>query len=328
MHISQRVALASEPVETRFADYQKQLKSVLQTFETFFQGQLTTFEPELKEVISAVLRHPGKRLRPGFVFACAQIFENPSPRALRMASIVEFIHLATLVHDDILDNAALRHGVPAHHLVFDAKTSVLTGDTLFLRANELSAMEDDPWLGRVVSAAAKATCSGEIMQGLRRRGSLSRQEYEKQLLLKTGKLFGLSCSLGGFLAGMGEAERARLAAYGENFGVAYQLYDDAVDVWGAEADYKKTLGTDQTQRKQTLPWILLAGRVGEVALEPLWKDRAAALSAFKAHGIFEQATNIFEETLQKASGAVKGLPQEKLLGAPLEYVREKWQELA
>ncbi len=314
--------------DSTFTQYQKKLNGALESFEEFFQSQIDYFEPELKEVVAEVLRHHGKRLRPGFVFACAEITAKPSERALRMAAIVELIHLATLVHDDILDNAKTRHGAPAHHLLWNAKISVLTGDTLFLRANELAAMEDDVWVGRVVSAAAKATCSGEIAQGLALpKGALSQAAYERQLLLKTGKLFGLSYALGASLATADESSRARLTSCGENFGVAYQLYDDAVDLWGSEADYKKTLGSDQRQRKWTLPWILLAEEIGEAAMEPLWGDRAAALKAFEERDIFSSATEVFESFIAKAFSNIRGLPQEKTLAMPLEYLNEKWMGL-
>lgn len=322
-----------------FQNYQQTLVSTLERFECFFQSQVESFEPELKEVIAAVLRHPGKRLRPGFVFACAgMIVKNEAlrlhvppreitPQGLRLASIVEFIHLASLIHDDILDNATSRHGEKTHHLIFNPQISVLTGDTLFLRANELAAVEDDLWLGRAVATAAKATCSGEIAQGLYRKDILNLKDYERQLSLKTGKLFGLSCALGGYLAAMNENDRHRLASYGESFGVAYQLYDDAVDIWGDEREYKKTLGTDQTQHKWTLPWILLEEELGEVALEDLWHDRSAARAAFEKYEIFGKATRFFEVFIDRAQANLKGLPQEALLVLPLAYVSQKWQGL-
>lgn len=312
-----------------FKDYQLLLEGSRSAFEQFLQAQVGTFEPELKEVVEAVLRHPGKRLRPLFVFASAQMLQKPTEQALRMAAVVEFLHLATLVHDDILDNAQTRHGAPAHHLLFNTKISVLTGDTLFLRANELAAMEDDIWVGRVVSKVAKDTCSGEIAQGLRENANapLSFADYERQILGKTGRLFGLSCALGGFLAQMTEAERQRLQRYGELFGIAYQLYDDVVDVWGDETEYKKTLHTDQAQHKWTLPWILLHQAAPGINFDTLWADRNAALKAFELHGIFAKCQSTFENYRAQAAEQLKGLPQAELLSMPLGFVSHAWGKL-
>jgi octaprenyl-diphosphate synthase len=313
--------------KSSLADYQKALKAPLSQFERYLKSLTESFEPEIRDVVVEVLRHPGKRLRPGFVFACAGILENPPPRALRFAGIVELIHLSSLIHDDILDGALIRHGAPTHHVVFDARTSVLTGDTLFLCANELASEEDDGWLGRAVAAAAKATCSGEIAQGLAAGKMLTYAAYERFILLKTGKLFGLSCELGGVLKGSSEPQREMLKRYGENFGVAYQLYDDAVDVWGTQEKFQKTLGSDQSQRKWTLPWILLEAKIGEVAMEPLWGDRAKALAAFEAHDVLNECRRAFESYLTRAKEAIASFENRSFLQLPLDYLREKWLSL-
>lgn len=312
-----------------FHDYQARLAAAQQAFEQFFQGQLTCFEPEIKEVIAAVLAHPGKRLRPLFVFAAAQMLKDPSPQALRLAAIVEFIHLATLVHDDILDGATTRHGTTAHHLLFDPRISVLTGDTLFLRANELAAMEEDVWVGRIVSRVAKDTCSGEIAQGLRARKDtpLSMPEYEKQILGKTGRLFGLCCALGGYLAGMPEADRLRLMRFGELFGMSYQMYDDCVDIWSQESDAKKTLHTDQAQHKWTLPWILLYQSAPQLDFAPLWTSPSAALKAFEQYQILDKCRQHFDDLRAQATAALQGLPPGELLSMPLDFVAQAWAKL-
>ncbi len=298
-------------------------------FERFLTSQSATFEPEIVEVVEGVLANPGKRLRPMFLFVCAGIREKPSQQALRLAAITELIHLATLIHDDILDDAQNRHGAPAHHKRFDEKISVLAGDTLFLRANELAAMESEMWVGRTVAAAAKETCSGEIAQSLRQKNAapLGLAAYEKILRLKTGRLFALACELGGFLHGDDEPARLRLRAYGEAFGIAYQFYDDMMDILGDEATSQKTLGTDQRQRKWTLPWILLGSESSAEELERLWADAPAAIRTFFARGIEKKCRLIFEEVLGRAASAVEGLAQAAELEKPLAFLRERWEAL-
>ena len=152
-------------------------EGALKKFEAYFQSQVGQFEPELKETVADVLKHPGKRLRPMFVLGVAGLAEAQKERSWKIAAIVEFIHLATLVHDDILDSAQTRHGATSHYIKFGPQVSVLTGDTLFLRANELAATEEDVRVGRLVAAAAKATCSGEIAQSLTARENI-RISYE------------------------------------------------------------------------------------------------------------------------------------------------------
>lgn len=321
--------MAGASHSSAFKDYQARLQQPLKIFEEFFQSQIESFEPEIREVVRAVLTHPGKRLRPLFVFASGGVLQKPTPQALRLAAIVEFIHLATLVHDDILDEAQTRHNQPAHHRLYSAKVSVLTGDTLFLRANELAAMEEEVWVGRLVSAAAKATCTGEIAQGLRENNTqpLPFDDYARQISLKTGKLFGLSCALGGYLAKASDLDRNHLARYGERFGMAYQMYDDAVDIWGKEADFNKTLGTDQLQHKWTLPWILLAQANPGMNLAPLWVDPQLAHKALMESNIWTRCQTIFDDNLHQASHALEGQPQEALLKLPLEFVKNAWTKL-
>jgi len=306
------------------------LKAALENFEQFFQSQIDHFEPELKEVIKEVLAHPGKRLRPMFVMGSAGLTNVQNERTIRMGAIVEFIHLASLVHDDILDSAESRHGATAHHVRFGPKISVLTGDTLFLRANELAAVEDDPAVGRAVAKAAKATCSGEIAQSLSAQQGIefTFEQYKRFLLLKTGKLFGLSCELGAMVAGLPQQQVDGLREYGENFGIAYQLYDDAVDLWGTQEEYKKTLGTDIAQGKWTFPWLLLASKIGREATEELFADKTAALATFESEGIIEQSDKIFAAQIQKTQDCLHpSFTRHKEFAYPLEAVVQKWKSL-
>jgi octaprenyl-diphosphate synthase len=313
--------------------YRQSLAPILAPFEEYFQSLRHSFDPEIREVIDAVLKHPGKRLRPCFVFACSGMGTanaTPSDRALRMAAIVELVHLSTLIHDDILDGAQTRHGTRSHHTLYNPQISVLTGDALYAHANNLAAQEEDVAIGRALATAVCQTLQGEISQGLlaKKGVALSLDQYIAQLLGKTGRLFGLSCRLGGHLFAPQDMEvQDNLASYGEAFGIAYQLYDDAVDIWGSEADFKKTLGTDQLQRKQTLPWILLQSQIGSDALAPLWEDRQAALAAFTRHGIPAQATAVFADYISRARQSIRGLPQEALLSLPLDYVSSHWDNL-
>jgi len=175
-----------------------------------------------------------------------------------VAVIIEMVHLATLVHDDVMDEAVLRRQRPTLAANWGNQISVLLGDCLFAHALKLAAGFPTPEVCRAVSAATKTVCSGEILQTNQRHDfNLKRLDYIKALEMKTGELFALSCELGAALAGGGQPERNALRAYGMALGTAYQLYDDCLDLFGTEASAGKSLGTDLFTGKLTLPLLIV-----------------------------------------------------------------------
>ncbi len=309
-----------------FDKFRAPLESALARFEQTLQRQVGEFSSAVKPVVKDVLAHTGKHLRPMFLFASAGVERACEDRVQRMAAVVELIHLATLVHDDILDSAQTRHGALAHYKIYDSQVSVLTGDALFLLAYELASKEDDLWVAREVAKAARLTCVGEIEQGLYEKFHggkvLSEAEYIEQIRGKTGRLFGLSCALGAHLRGASEEEVGAYREFGESFGIAYQIYDDAVDVWGDEKVFKKTLGTDQAQHKWTLPWIKLAEKIGAKKIEGLWENRDAALKAMEEQKIKTVVRSVFEAYLQKSQ---QGLDNKDLSRAA-SYLENTWEK--
>jgi octaprenyl-diphosphate synthase len=180
---------------------------------------------------------------------------------LTLAVIIEMIHLATLVHDDVIDDAQLRRGRLTLAANWGNEISVLLGDCLFAHALKLAASFPTPAICRAVSAATNTVCAGEILQS-RARGDfdVTREHYLKLLAMKTGELFALSCDLGGLLSDATSTRRGWLREYGLNLGTAYQLYDDCLDVLGSEAAAGKTLGADLANGKMTLPVLVVRER--------------------------------------------------------------------
>src|SRR5207248_7373342 len=177
------------------------------------------------------------------------------------AIIIEMVHLATLVHDDVMDEAEIRRGRLTLAANWGNEIAVLFGDCLFAQALKLAASFPTPEICRAVAAATNTVCSGEILQIQRRKNfELSRPEYFKVLSMKTGELFALSCDLGAFLSGAIPAQRAALRQYGLALGTAYQIYDDCLDLFGSEDAAGKSLGTDLAKGKMTLPMIWLLER--------------------------------------------------------------------
>jgi octaprenyl-diphosphate synthase len=200
----------------------------------------------------------GKQLRPALVALTASALGKVTEAHVTAAVIIEMVHLATLVHDDVMDEAEIRRGRLTLAANWGNEIAVLFGDCLFARALELAAGFPTPEVCRAVAAATNTVCAGEILQTQHRRDfPVSQKEYFKVLEMKTAELFALSCDLSAFISAASTAERAALRQFGMAFGTAYQLYDDCVDLFGLESRVGKSLGTDLAKGKLTLPVLLL-----------------------------------------------------------------------
>jgi octaprenyl-diphosphate synthase len=239
-------------------------KEIITPAEPFLQAvadrlreQINAFERDIAAYAEYALTNQGKQLRPVLVALSGGASGRIDESHITAAVIIEMVHLATLVHDDVMDEAQIRRGRPTLAANWGSEISVLLGDCLFAHAVELAAGFPTPEVCRTVSAATKAVCSGEILQTQRRKNfELSRAEYFQVIQMKTGELFALSCDLGAFLSGAGARQRSALRQYGLAIGTAYQVYDDCLDLYGSETLVGKSLGTDLAKGKLTLPLLL------------------------------------------------------------------------
>jgi octaprenyl-diphosphate synthase len=245
-------------------------------------GQVEEFEPEIAAYAREALTNQGKQLRPALMALSAEATGGLNEALVKVATIVEMVHLATLVHDDVMDEAELRRRRATLAAQCGNSISVLVGDCLFAQAVQLAASFPTPEVCRAVAATTRVVCEGEILQTHHRwQFRLGRAEYLRVLRMKTGELFALSCDLGAALsgAGAGAGERAALRAYGLALGTAYQVYDDCLDLFGSEAAAGKSLGTDLAGGKVTLPIIVAleratpADRKGLEELLRRWEPR-------------------------------------------------------
>jgi octaprenyl-diphosphate synthase len=189
---------------------------------------------------------------------------NLTDSHIEVAVIIEMVHLATLVHDDVMDEAQIRRGRPTMAAQWGNEISVLLGDCLFANALKLASSFPTTEICRAVASATNTVCSGEILQTQKRKNfELSRSEYFKVLQMKTGELFALSCDLGAYLSGANATQRTALRDYGMAVGTAYQVFDDCLDLFGSEASAGKSLGTDLAKGKMTLPMLLLLEKAPE-----------------------------------------------------------------
>ena len=237
--------------------------------ENFLREQVESFEPELQPMVHEVLAHPGKRLRPLLSFGSAA-GGPPSLEVVRGAAIVELVHLATLVHDDVLDGADQRHGAQTPNRTHGAHAAVLFGDTLFAHALVLAAEHTSPELCRLVARASRQVCSGEVCQTFARgHDQMSLEDYYRHIKLKTAELFEAACHTGALLAQRPPEHIQACALFGRHLGIAYQLYDDFVDLLQEDSKAGKTLGTDAASGKLTLPMLLERDRRGPQILQAL-----------------------------------------------------------
>ena len=243
----------------------------LEEFEIALANEVNSFENKVQRMIKFVVDNKGKRLRPLLVHSCCNIKYHSSKQDIIKASvIVELIHIATLIHDDVIDNAKVRRNQSTLHGIVDANEAILVGDILLSHALEIASSFSDTTVCREVSKATKATCIGEVNQSFaQKKYDTSYEEYEQILRGKTGKLFACACRLGAKLSNADESVVGYVTRFAENLGIAYQLYDDAVDVFGSESNAHKTLKTDLKTGKVTLPVILLLKSCCEEERKPI-----------------------------------------------------------
>ena len=235
--------------------------------DRFLRGQLGAFEPEIRTMVNYCVDTSGKRIRPALVFLSGWRESDGAARAVqpelvRVAAVVELVHLATLVHDDIMDEADVRRNRRTASREYGATAAVLLGDALFAHALHLATEFPTTEICAAVSESTRRVCAGEIVQTLRRGSTnITRADYQRIVDLKTAELFRVSCFLGARLAGFPPEFVDAASRFGRHLGIAYQIYDDLVDFFGEEKRIGKTLGTDLASGKLTLPLLTLLERL-------------------------------------------------------------------
>jgi octaprenyl-diphosphate synthase len=260
----------------------------------------------IPELANHLVGAGGKRMRPLLTVAAARLcgYGESSDRHIKLATCVEFIHSATLLHDDVVDVSALRRGKPTANTVYGDKASVLVGDFLFTRAFELMVEVGSLDVLGVLSNASSTIAEGEVLQLVSQRDiSTPEATYLEIIKAKTAKLFAAAAEVGAMVAGRNGPERVALQSFGMNLGIAFQLVDDALDYSGREAKLGKSVGDDFREGKITLPVILAFLRGGAVDRE-FWKRTIEKLD--QREGDLEQAYALIErhsalsDTLERA----------------------------
>lgn len=249
-------------VHTPFGALFEPIRRDLAQVEELLRAQLRSADPYVDQLVKHGFRLGGKRLRPALLLLAAAAVGTVGPAHITLAVVMEMIHTATLVHDDVLDEASLRRHVDTVNARWGNKSGVLLGDFLFSHAFFLSASLDDAYACRLIGRSTNIVCEGEMRQ-IRSGGNLelSEAEYLSIIDAKTAELCACCCRLGAHFAGATPDQEEALARYGRNLGIAFQIVDDLLDLEGNEAVTGKSLGTDLAQLKPTLPLIRLLDRL-------------------------------------------------------------------
>ena len=244
------------------------LNAVNQVILDRMQSQI----PLIPTLAGHLISGGGKRMRPMLTLACASLLDYPGTRHYKLAAAVEFIHTATLLHDDVVDGSGLRRGKRTANVIWGNPATVLVGDFLFSRSFELMVEDGSLKVLRILSNASAVIAEGEVNQlTAQRQVGLGEDRYLEIISAKTAVLFAAACKIAAVVAERDETVEAALDSYGRNLGIAFQLVDDAIDYASDAATMGKGVGDDFRDGKVTLPVILAYAR-GGAADRAFWKE--------------------------------------------------------
>jgi octaprenyl-diphosphate synthase len=291
-----------------------QLAPLLAEVGKAFERQLASDLPPVNTLCRHVERYRGKMLRPTMVFLCGQAFGPVGERHVIVAATCEMIHMATLVHDDVLDEAEVRRkGHTVNHLRGN-EVAVMLGDYLISNAFHLCSRAGDPALNLRLGEVTNTLCEGELVQLSHREDlSLDERTYFEIVRRKTAVLIGACCELGAQLSGAPADAVAALRRFGEGIGVAFQIQDDLLDLEGRQDVVGKSLGRDLEKGKLTLPVIIhlaqASGEVRERTIEAIRaRDGAALLAELTASGSLAAARSRAVELVAAARTELRHVP--------------------
>lgn len=306
----------------------------LRETETIFFRELESREPFVRNVLGHLTHYRGKRLRPILLLLSAEAAGGVAPAHPVLAAVVEMIHTATLVHDDVLDEATTRRHVATINAKWNNETSVLLGDFLFTHAFHLTSSLGDATACRIIGRATNIVCEGEMSQIAHRADlELKEERYLEIIEAKTAELCAVSCALGARFAGASDAVIEALDGFGRALGIAFQIVDDLLDVTGSERVVGKSLGSDLRQQKLTLPLIHLLAAVdpGEAErLREMLRDPECDPAAFEGWlertGALQSARSRAEHFIVAARQRLAILPESparQLLEDMADYVTQR-----
>jgi len=289
------------------------LAQELAMVETILNRELSAYHERFPELMNHLHAYQGKRLRPALLLLVARCCGRIVPVHYTLAAVIEMIHTATLIHDDVLDQAEQRRHHPTVHTRWGNRTAILLGDLLFTHAFHLAASVDQQAC-RLIGSATNRVCGGELLQWFERgHWYLSETEYLQIIDDKTAALTECAAQLGAIYAGASEEMVQAARLYGRSLGRAFQIVDDLLDLIGHEAMTGKTLGTDLAQGKATLPIIHALGQMSPAEADTFCQvlqsgslgNHAHVLAVLQRYGSLDYTRRRAEETLHTARAALR-----------------------
>jgi octaprenyl-diphosphate synthase len=299
----------------------------MQAVDSVIRNRLHSEVVLVRQVAEYIIGSGGKRMRPALVLLAAGAMGYSGRHRHELAAVVEFIHTATLLHDDVVDESALRRGRDTANAMFGNAASVLVGDFLYSRAFQMMVEVDDMRVMRVLSDATNVIAEGEVLQLMNcHDADVDEQRYLQVIRYKTAKLFEAAAQLGAILGGATPVVEKALAAYGMHLGTAFQLVDDVLDYSGEEADTGKHIGDDLAEGKPTLPLIYVmqngspeqAACVRRAIEEGGRDDFAVVLAAVRESGALDHARRQAVEEAARAREAIACLGDSQFREALLQ----------
>jgi len=305
----------------------------IDALQEYLHGEFASSEPFVNELLEHLSRFQGKQVRPACLFLSGRCFGDITQDHVKCAAVVELIHTATLVHDDLLDQAEIRRRVDTIHSRYGDRAAILLGDIIYARGFVISTEVEGA--ARLLSDCTREICIGEMMQvGNAGNLLLSEQEYFEIIQRKTAILYGLSCRLGAMHAGATEDQAAAMEQFGTELGVAFQIVDDSLDVIGDPETVGKSLGTDLANGKMTLPIIRLRdgldSRQREALLALLGNHQNSGSNMEFHHELVRWLgeSEIFEQVQESARQAILRAIELLQQTAPKCQARDHLEQLA
>ncbi|KPV41426.1 octaprenyl diphosphate synthase [Thiohalorhabdus denitrificans] len=299
----------------------EQLKSLLaddlQAVDQAIHGLLDSDIPLIPLLGNYVIDSGGKRLRPMVLLAATRMFGYEGDRHLKLAAVIEFIHTATLMHDDVVDDAEQRRTRPTANALWGAQAPVLVGDFLFARSFEAMVSDGDMRVLEILSGATRELAEGEVLQLANMHDpEVDEASYLRVVTAKTAVLFEAAARIAAIVSGRPAEEEERIAAYGHHLGVAFQLIDDCLDYSATAEAWGKQLGNDLEEGKPTLPTIHALAHTdhqGRDAIRRALEEEGVALldpvrTAIERTGALEYTVQSARERVDTAKESLAGLP--------------------
>jgi len=307
------------------------IKEKLDLLESELKNNLDSDVQMVNEVAYYVFESGGKRLRPVFMFLTSGLGGYKGDRDVILSGVVEYIHTATLLHDDVIDGAKFRRGRISANQLYGNDITVLCGDFLYSRAFMNLVKDGDPKVQMILAKAAKTMSEGEVFQLVKTAHfDLTFTDYEKIIFSKTAVLFSACCEIGAILAGFEDEKVKIMAEFGKIVGLSFQMSDDILDYMGDPAKTGKKPGTDLKEGKMTLPMLLLRDHASEeelekikelITTEPEENDINYVIDLMKKYDIKKRAENFVDSYTNKAKGLLNNFPDNKFRKA-LEFLSE------